>query len=79
MKFILLLALFTLASCSSTQQISENLYMASCDGVWGGCEGEMESQCPGGYKVLKEKTEIWTREPRTHIHFQCTGAVSSNN
>lgn len=77
MRLLLVLSLFVFASCSSTQKVADNLYMASCDGMFGGCVAEMEEACPGGYKILAKKTEWLQREMRQHIHFQCTEVVGS--
>lgn len=71
MRFLLLLSIFLLVSCSSTQKISHNVFMASCDGVWGGCQGQMEKTCPNGYTIIAEKTEWLPQSIRKHMHFQC--------
>lgn len=79
MRILILLSILSLASCSSTQMIKPNLYMASCDGMFGGCTSEMEAQCPNGYKVLAKKSEWHQQTLREHIHFECNDAVSFNN
>lgn len=71
MRFLLLLSVFFFVSCSSTQRISQNLYMASCDGLFGGCQGEMQKACPEGYLIIAQKTEWLNEVVRKHIHFQC--------
>ena len=71
MRLLLIMSVFLLTSCSSTQRITSNLFMASCDGIWGGCEGEMKKACPEGCSIIAEKKEWLANEIRKHVHFQC--------